>query len=219
MTFKRQLWLKGAISILLVIGTAVIVTRRGSAEIIVPRLQLDGLPLNIGAWSGRDLRIDAEVLEVLGQGDFLFRTYVLDGQKTMPVQAFIAYFASQRVGDTMHSPRNCLPGAGWEPTESSYIALKTPDGQKFAVNRYVVQKGDERQLVLYWYQAHGRIVASEYWAKYYLVRDAMRMNRSDGALVRITTPMVRDESWTDAEKRAVDLSESLLVRLGGYIPN
>jgi EpsI family protein len=217
MNLQQQFWLKGSIMLLLATGTELVLARAENAEIIAPRLKLSAMPLDIGGWNGRDQAIDADVLEVLGSGDFLFRTYT--NKNAIPVQVFIAYFASQRVGDTMHSPRNCLPGSGWEPTESSYIALKTPDGQKFAVNRYVVRKGDERQLVLYWYQAHGRIVASEYWAKYYLVRDAMRMNRSDGALVRITTPMVRDESWTEAEKRAVDLSESFLFQLGGYIPN
>jgi EpsI family protein len=219
MTFRRQLWWKGMISILLVITTEIIIARRGTAEVIVHRPQLSSLPLNIGPWRGRDLRIDADVLEVLGQGDFLFRTYVLDVKKVVPVQAFIAYFASQRVGDTMHSPRNCLPGSGWEPTEASYISLRTPGGRSFAVNRYIVQKGNEKQLVLYWYQAHGRIVASEYWAKYYLVRDALRLNRSDGALVRITTPVVQGDTWAELDKRGVDLSEVLLVQLDAYIPN
>jgi EpsI family protein len=93
-----------------------------------------------------------------------------------------------------------------------------PGGRVFSVNRYVVQKGSDRQLVLYWYQAHGRIVASEYSAKYYLVRDAIRMNRSDGALVRITTPLLDNETLIDAEKRSLDFAEQLVVQLKNYIP-
>jgi EpsI family protein len=203
--------------LLLVVSTEIILARRGRAEIIAPHRELSAMPLDIAGWSGRDLSIDADVLEVLGPGDFLFRTY--RNENTGPVQVFIAYFASQRAGDTIHSPRNCLPGSGWEPTEASYITLMTPGGEKIRVNRYIVQKGDERQLVLYWYQAHGRIVASEYWAKYYLVRDAIRMNRSDGALVRITTPVMSGENSSQVDTRAMELSQSLLFRLSDYIPN
>jgi EpsI family protein len=217
MNLQRQFWLKASMVLLLVTATEVVLARRGREETIAAHLELSGMPLAIGDWNGRDLAIGADVLEVLGSGDFLFRAYT--NKDAIPVQVFIAYFATQRVGDTMHSPRNCLPGAGWEPTEKSYIALKTADGQTVAVNRYIVQKGDERQLVLYWYQAHGRIVASEYWAKYYLVRDAIRMNRSDGALVRITTPLIQRQNSARVEELAMDLSGDLVVRLREYIPN
>jgi len=218
MNFSGQLWLKTLVLSLFLMATAILLAFRSGAEVIVTRSQFSELPLNFGAWRGRDLSIDPEVLEVLGHGDFMFRTYTGGSKNAIPVQAFIGYFASQRAGDTIHSPKNCLPGSGWVTREASYISLRAPDGTVFPVNRYVVQKGNDRQVVLYWYQAHNRIVASEYMAKYYLVRDAISMNRSDGALVRITTPLMEGESLTEAEKLATDFAETIVVQLKDYIP-
>jgi EpsI family protein len=98
------------------------------------------------------------------------------------------------------------------------VRITGPDGSSFPVNRYVVSKSGERQLVLYWFQAHGRAVASEYWAKYYLVSDSIRMNRSDGGLVRLMTPMLRGESPDAAEARILKLGTQLLPLLDSYIP-
>jgi EpsI family protein len=132
---------------------------------------------------------------------------------------FLAFFPSQRAGSTIHSPQNCLPGAGWLPVESGKIKLLRPDGKTITVNRYLIGKGLERRLVLYWYQAHGRVVASEYWAKFYLVTDAIRMNRSDGALIRVTTPVAQNESSVSAEQRGVAFIQDVLPFLGRYIPD
>jgi EpsI family protein len=219
MTFKGQFWLKTVALSLLLMATGFILALRSRAEVIAERRQLSQLPLNIDTWSGRDLAIDQEVLKVLGPGDFMLRTYAGGAQSDIPVQAFIGYFASQRAGDTIHSPKNCLPGSGWVTKEAAYVSLRAPGGKTFLVNRFVVQKGDDKQLVLYWYQAHNRIVASEYAAKYYLVRDAIWMNRSDGALVRITTPLIPGEPFTDAEKRAVDFAEALVFQLKDHVPD
>jgi EpsI family protein len=98
------------------------------------------------------------------------------------------------------------------------MQLSRPDGRAITVNRYVIAKGLERRLVLYWYQAHGRVVASEYWAKFYLVADAIRMNRSDGALIRVTTPIAENESPVSAEQRGVAFVRDVLPLLGRYIP-
>jgi EpsI family protein len=131
---------------------------------------------------------------------------------------YIAYFPSQRAGDTIHSPKNCLPGAGWIPAETSHIWIEPPDGKKIEVNRILVTKGAERALVLYWYQAHGRVTPSEYGAKYYLVADAIRMNRSDGALVRIITFMKSGESVREAETTAIGFAQLVSPMLDSYIP-
>lgn len=133
-----------------------------------------------------------DVLQVLGRGQFLNRIY----QQTVggpDVFFFIAYFPSQRTGDTIHSPKNCIPGAGWAPIESTRISISASSSGALAIqaNRYVIAKGLDRELVLYWYQAHGRVVASEYWAKVFLITDAVRTNRSDGALIRIVTRSVK----------------------------
>jgi EpsI family protein len=133
---------------------------------------------------------------------------------------YIAYFPSQRTGDTIHSPKNCLPGAGWAPLESSHIHLQHPaGGSPLEVNRYILGMGDQRMLVYYWYQSHGRAVASEYSAKFYLVADAMRLNRTDGALVRILTPIsTGKETVEDAERRAFGFAYSVVPLLDDYIP-
>ena len=149
-----------------------------------------------------------DVLNVLGPGDFLLRAYRTENERTPYNELFIAYFPSQRTGDTIHSPKNCLPGAGWAPVESTRVPLSVPGQAPFIVNRYVIAKGGERQLVLYWYWAHDRAVASEYWAKIYLVTDSIRMNRSDGSLVRLTTHMFPGESVDAAMQRLVPFAGS-----------
>jgi EpsI family protein len=132
------------------------------------------------------------------------------------VDFFLAYFPTQRTGSTIHSPQNCLPGSGWIPADLKRIAL--PGSEKALVNRYIIAKGLDRQLVLYWYQSNGRIVASEYWAKFFLVADSVRRNRSDGALVRIVTPVARDESVETAERRALDFARQALPQLDRFVP-
>jgi len=130
----------------------------------------------------------------------------------------VAYFPSQRAGDTLHSPQNCLPGAGWLPVDSSRIEIALPGRESFLVNRFVIAKGAQRGLALYWYWAHGRAVASEYWAKFYLVEDAIRLNRSDGSLIRVTTELRRHESAADAQRRLVSLLEVVFPTIEAYIP-
>jgi len=154
---------------------------------------------------------------VLGQGDFLHRFYRNESQNP-DVDLFIAYFPSQRAGDTIHSPKNCLPGSGWSPIESQHSSLSLPGHAPFPVNRYVIGQGDQRRLVLYWYWSHDRGVASEYWAKYYLVADSIKMNRSDGSLVRITTPMFPSESGEQAERRLLPFASEVFPQLQTYIP-
>src|SRR5262249_26458845 len=119
---------------------------------------------------------------------------------------YAGFYRSQREGSTIHSPLNCLPGAGWSAVAHERVDVDVPSYRggdatgRIRVNRYVVQKGLDRQLVLYWYQMHGRVIASEYWGKFYLVADAIRLNRTDAALVRITVPF--DPSEGPAERAA-----------------
>src|SRR5262249_2920185 len=148
----------------------------------------------LGSWAGSDVPIAKDVLEVLGPGDFLLRIYQNQSAGIPYVDLFVAYFPSQRTGDTIHSPKHCLPGAGWLPVESSRIILSLLGMRSFPANRYVIAKGTDRELVIYWYWAHNRGIASEYWAKLYLVADSMRLNRSDGSLIRVTTPLRPGES-------------------------
>ena len=189
------------------------------AEVIPPRAPLRSFPLQMGDWSGRDVPIEKGIRDVLGPGDFMLRVYEREQSSEPAVDLFIAYFPSQRSGDTMHSPQNCLPGAGWNFATRRRIELKTPGQTPFVVNQNVVAKGTDRQLVLYWYYAHDRAVASEYSAKWFLISDAMRMNRSDGSLIRITTPMLPGESIHTAMQRLLPFADEVVPKLPTYIPN
>jgi len=202
---------------LLVGAAAVFLHAQESSEIFPPRLAMKQFPAQLGDWAGTDFPIDEKVLVKLGPGDFLSRMYQ-NSRKTQDIDLFVAYFRSQRTGDTIHSPQNCYPGSGWTPVENQRITLTIPGHVPFPANRYLIAKGDSRQLVLYWYWAHDRGVASEYWAKYYLVADSIQMHRSDGALVRIMTPMYRGESADAALQRLLPFVGDVGPLLNSYIP-
>lgn len=215
--------LRFGIAAVLMLATAIILQAHSRGEYFPPRSSLSSLPAQIDGWVGTDDVLDQQTLDILGPGEFLIRDYQKtdagQGQPQDPwINLYIAYFPSQKAGDTIHSPNHCLPGAGWVPTSREMITLNRPDGSSFPANRYVVAKGQDRQLVLYWFQAHGRAVASEYWAKYYLVSDSMRMNRSDGGLVRLMTPMLDGESADDAQSRLMKLGSQFIPMLDRYIP-
>jgi EpsI family protein len=198
--------------------TAILLQARGRNEIIPSRAPLGSFPMQLGNWSGHDIPLDQDTLDVLGAGDFLVRGYRDPEGKLPYIDLFVAYFPSQRTGDTIHSPKHCLPGAGWTPEENDRVRLAMPGHPPFPINRYVISKGGARKLVLYWYWAHDRGVASEYWAKYYLVKDAISMNRSDGALVRITTDMFPGETPDAAQQRMSPFTNDILQLLDSFIP-
>jgi exosortase D (VPLPA-CTERM-specific) len=210
--------LRFALPALLMLATASVLQAHSRTEYFPPRSSLSSLPSQIDGWTGTDQALDQQTLDILGPGEFLIRDYESADPSQPWINLYIAYFPSQKAGDTIHSPNHCLPGAGWVPTSREIVPLTAPDGSSFPVNRYVVAKGEDRQLVLYWFQAHGRAVASEYWAKYYLVSDSVRMNRSDGSLVRLMTPLLPGESAASAQARVMKLGGKLLPLLDNYIP-
>jgi EpsI family protein len=206
------------VALILLVGTALLLQARNRGEVFPPRKALSAFPEQLGGWTGTSVPIGKEILDVLGPGDFLLRVYRTEDIRQPSTDLFIAYFPSQRAGDTIHSPKNCLPGAGWTPIDSSRMILSLSDHAPFPVNRYVIAKGADRLLVLYWYWAHDRAVASEYWAKIYLVTDSIRMNRSDGALVRLNTRMLPGESVDSAVARLTPFAERVVPLLNEYIP-
>ena len=201
----------------LLAGTAIVLEARNGAEIIPSRPPLESFPHSLEGLHSTDIALTQDVLDVLGPGDFLLRTYS-DPQGDRSVSLFIAYFPSQRAGDTIHSPKNCLPGAGWAPVRSERITLNVAGHDPFEANRYLIAKGDDRQLVLYWYWAHDRAVASEYAAKFYLVADAIRMRRTDGALIRLSVPLRRGENEIEAERNLTAWAGTIVPLLNTYIP-
>lgn len=207
-----------AVTIALLAATAIFLQARSRTETLPNREPLASLPFQLGPWTGTDVPMQQDVLAILGPGDFLQRFYENASVSQPYIDFFLAYFPSQRTGDTIHSPKHCLPGAGWLPTESSRISISFPGSAPFEVNRYVIAKGDQRQLVLYWYWAHDRAEASEYWAKFYLVADSIRLNRSDGSLVRVITPLPDGETVEAAQRRLLSFAGNVVPQLDRYIP-
>lgn len=206
-----------AVATLLLIGTAAFLHGRNEFEKRPDAKPLSMLPATIGPWLSLDRPIPSEIRDVLGPGDFLKRYYFRHGDQ-VGIDLFVAYFPSQKTGDTIHSPRHCLPGAGWQFASIHSVPMQLPGMRPLQANESILIKGNEKLFALFWYQAHGRGVASEYWAKFYLVADAIRTNRTDGALVRFITPMGPGESVADARRRTLALASAVSPRLQEHIP-
>jgi EpsI family protein len=206
---------------LLLVATSVFLASAREAEVVVSRTTFDAFPMNISPWKAiNDPPLEEDILKVLGVDDYLSRIYYKpDGAA---VGLYMGFYGSQRQGDTIHSPLNCLPGAGWEPVSQGRLRIANADGQgrDITVNRYIVQKGLDRQLVLYWYQSHGRVVASEYTSKAYLIHDAVRLNRTDGSMVRVIAPIKVDASdnGAAAERLAEEFVRAIFPLLPAYLP-
>jgi EpsI family protein len=200
----------------------VAVARADRYETPPPRASFDAFPMQFSGWQGRQqAAFTKSVLDVLGLNDYLTRGYS-SPEAGGAVDLYVGYWQSQRQGDTIHSPQNCLPGSGWEPLSQTIMSIPDPrePSTLLPMNRNVIQKGLDRELVFYWYQSHGRIIASEYWSKFYLIADAVRMNRTDGAIVRVITGIAGDSP--EAEQRAQTVAlrfiNDLLPQLDSYLP-
>ena len=203
--------------VLLLFSTAAIVRLRGSEDRIPTHEPLSQMPERIGPWFGRDIPINPEVIAVLGNGEFLSRLYV-SPIGLPPVSLFIGYFPTQRTGQTIHSPKNCLPGAGWVFESAGTAHFIAKDGTRYNTGEYLISNQESRDFVTYWYQAHDRSTPGEYMAKVRMVMDAIRMNRTDGALVRVITPMEPNETYADAKNRALSFDAEMAPQLSRFIP-
>jgi len=189
------------VAVAMLAGTWGLLASLSHGEVVVARKPLAQFPLVIGdQWKGTEKSMDEKDLDVLKLSDYILRYYVpkreisasgKESTDNLPVWLYVGFYQSQRTGATYHSPQSCLPGAGWQFTESKVIPVSVAGGTTMAVNQVLIQKGLEEQVVFYWYQDRGRVIASEYWAKAYLVWDAMTRNRTDGALVRIMVPVYK----------------------------
>jgi EpsI family protein len=168
----------------------------------------------MGNWKGQEQPLPERIVQAAGVSDYTNRVYVQPSNP--PVLLYIGYYASQRTGDTMHSPKNCLPGAGWDPISAGYATIPLTTARQIVVNDYIIQKDLNKQMVLYWYQGRGRIIASEYAGKFWMVTDAISRNRTDGALVRLVTPM--NDGEAKARMRLISFAQSLFPDLDAMIP-
>ena len=210
------------LSATLLLGVAVVASA-SRTEVIPPRTPLAEFPMTIGQWRGRDEPpFEPRILEILGVDEYVNRSY---RGPTQALGLYIGFYGSQRQGDTIHSPMNCLPGAGWEPVVREYIQVPVVSGlgtgQTISINRYVIEKGLSRSVVLYWYHSHGRVIANEYESKIAMVVDAVRLNRTDAALVRVVSPILGPgaEAEEAASKLAVDFVKSTFPLLEKYLPS
>jgi EpsI family protein len=190
-------------------------TRGARTSNDVPVVNLGGLPLTIGGWVGRDAgSLDEESVRILAADAYLNRSYrTNDGSS--PVGLYIAYYAEQRPGVSIHSPLHCLPGTGWEPLEVTTIPVPFAGGAVAPrLRRMVVSKDSDRALVLYWYAVHGRMLAGEVASKLWLLHDSLRLRRTDAALVRIVVPVGHDATSVEiAQQQGVGFVRDLLPYL------
>lgn len=204
---------------IILLSAGVAIGRASKTEVVPPRANFSTFPLQIGSWTGQPApAFSDDVMKQLAVDDYVNRFYVSTTQPL--VGLYIGYYRSQRQGDTMHSPLNCLPGAGWLPVSKTYRPIEVAQGRTITVNDLVIQKDLDRQVVLYWYQSHGRVVASEYLGRAYMALDAVRLNRTDGAMVRVIVPV--DDRSPDglqaASRAAVEFSRTMFPQLSRYLP-
>jgi len=187
-------------------------------ENIQPKKPFSTFPMKIGEWTGEEQRFDKRIYDILGVDDSALVNYrTPDGRQ---VQLYVGFYQSQREGDLIHSPKHCMPGAGWNIVATSLEDLIIPNHnpEKIKLIKLILKKGSQRQIVLYWFQSRGRIIASEYMQKIYLVIDSIIRHRTDGSFVRLITPVL-DGDEEKALKNLKYFAKSLMPILHEYIPS
>lgn len=203
---------------LLLAGTAIFLQGRARGPFAPPRTPLASFPVVLQSWVGVDVPISAEDLKTLGAGEFLQRTYKTQtAAADSGVDLYLAYLSNQTVS-YRHAPQDCLVGSGWSTVETGVSTLALPGDPPFLANRYLIARGEDRQLVWFWYSTHGRRVASESQMNFYLVLDSLRWNRRDNALVRLNTELRPGEKAEDAERRLLAFAGLVNPLLHNYIP-
>jgi exosortase D (VPLPA-CTERM-specific) len=175
------------------------------------------LSMNEGAWRGRRDRLDDIYLETLKLDDYLLADFRSDGRP--PVNLYVAYYDSQRKGESVHSPRSCIPGGGWRINDIAPREIQLAGGGALlSVNRVVIERGDVKQVVYYWFEQRGRVLTNEYLVKWYIFWDSLTRNRTDGAMLRLTVPVLAGQSEADADRALEDFARTLVPALRPYIP-
>lgn len=190
MTYKRTIIILGIMLI-----TAALTAFASHSERIAPNKPFNQFPLELGQWKGQKGELDQKVYNILGVEDYILANYrKISGEI---VSLYVGFYQSQKEGDIIHSPKNCMPGAGWNITDTSIETVNMEDtGTSIKVIKLLLQKGAEKQVVLYWFQSRGRIISSEYMEKIWLVIDSITKNRTDGSFVRLISPVSVDEETT-----------------------
>lgn len=205
------------LSIAVLMGAGLYVHFGTSNVLKVPaRADLSGLPFEFAGWKSNVQEVDKATLEVLGADDYIITNMTSPEQEQFNL--YVAYVNMQRHGHTWHSPRQCIPGGGWQITNHKIVPTTTYDGRNIHINRIIIENRGSRQLVYYWYDQRGRKIANEFVMKILLIFDAVRMRRTDGAMIRIMTPIARSEAIAAADARLLDYMRALEPKLPAYIP-
>jgi EpsI family protein len=187
-------------------------------DISLPGKSLSEFPMQLGDWTAiSEQKIEGRSMEILQVDDYITRDY--RNSKGEAIGLYIGYFKSQREGKGIHSPRQCLPGVGWVPVNTAVFPMPVPghNSETVPVNKFLMGKGLDRELYLFWYHGRGRIYASEYWNKIYLIWDGLTKKRTDGALIRVNTPVIGNPE--DALKTQSDFIKLFFPLLKEYIPD
>jgi exosortase D (VPLPA-CTERM-specific) len=188
-------------------------------EILPERQGFGGFPMQIADWRGDEDKLEDIYLKSLNLDDYLIGDYA--NSLGSVVNLYIAYYASQEAGSAAHSPRTCIPGGGWQIEKLTQVGVPGLEASRksLIVNRLVIKRGEYKQLVYYWFQQRGRIITNEWLVKWYLFLDGLTKNRTDGALIRLTTSIGVDEEWADGDQRLMNFAEKVVPLLDDYIPN
>lgn len=208
-----------AVLLLLGLGAGASEMFKGREDIIPERKAFLNFPTALGHWVGRNDYLTQQYLKELKLTDYVIVNF-MQPETRDSVNFYSAYYQSQRKGAAVHSPRSCIPGDGWQITsfeQREFPGLQL-EGQALQVNRAIIQKGESRQLVYFWFQQRGRMITNEYMVKWYLFYDAIAMNRTDGALIRLVTPVDKVEDVAVADQRLQVFLKDLLPELPAYLP-
>lgn len=213
LSFKRTL-----VSACVMLITMIFLSYINLSEAIKPNRPLASFPMQIGNWTGKTERFDEKVYRALGVDDSILSNYRTPNGDL--IQLYVGFYQSQKEGDLIHSPKNCLPGCGWNIIDSSIEEVDVPETEygRIKAIKLILEKGSQKQVVLYWFQSRGRIISSEYMQKIYLVVDSVTKRRTDGSFVRLISP-VFNENQEKALNSLKDFAKALLPLLNEYIPS
>ena len=198
--------------------------RRTSGHLVSTRVEIypdrqlfAAFPKSIGEWRGKSSSLDIQTAQSLGLTDYVLSDFFNKGGRV--VNLYVAYYASQRTGLSPHSPSVCIPANGWQIIDLKRTSYTNAEGISLPLNRVIIGQGSNKQLVYYWFDERGMQIANEYISKLYLLRDAIFKNRTDGALVRLITPIYPGEREGEADKRLQEFTGIVVPTLSGYLPS
>ena len=201
--------------IVIMVITLGVTSMASHSELIRPNKSFNSFPMEIKAWKGHRGQLDSEVYNILGVEDYVLADYFRGANK---VNFYLGFYQSQKEGDLIHSPKNCIPGAGWSISHTKIETLGiNSQGEVTKVAYMVVERGAKKQMVLYWFQSRGRIIASEYMQKFWLVWDSIFRRRTDGAFVRLMTPVTNTEAETLMVLK--EFARELYPHLKAFLPS